>query len=77
MRSMSTEALHDELIGRVDGMGREQMISVIEFIDALPLMVDETSLEFKKRYRTPGGLPGPIWMSDDFDAPLECFKDYE
>lgn len=77
MLSMSTETLHDELICRVDGLGREQMMRVMEFIDALPIRIDETSLDFKKKYRTPGGLPGPIWMSDDFDAPLECFKEYE
>lgn len=71
MHSMSTEALHDELIGRVDGMGREQMMSVIEFIDSMSIRLDETSPDFKKKFRTPGGLQGSIWMSDDLDAPLE------
>jgi antitoxin (DNA-binding transcriptional repressor) of toxin-antitoxin stability system len=27
-------------------------------------------------HRTPGTAKGQIWMSDDFDAPLEDFKDY-
>ena len=29
-----------------------------------------------KRKREFGGLKGQIWMSDDFDEPLEDFKDY-
>ncbi len=29
-----------------------------------------------KRQRKPGSAKGKIWMSDDFDAPLEEFKEY-
>ena len=29
-----------------------------------------------KRRRRPGSAKGKIWMSDDFDAPLEEFKEY-
>lgn len=29
-----------------------------------------------KKMRQAGSAKGQIWMSDDFDEPLECFKDY-
>ena len=29
-----------------------------------------------KRQRRPGSAKGRIWISDDFDAPLEEFKEY-
>ena len=29
-----------------------------------------------KKERVPGCLKGQIWMAEDFDAPLEDFKDY-
>ena len=30
----------------------------------------------KKKYRKAGKYKGQMWMSDDFDEPLEDFKDY-
>lgn len=36
-----------------------------------------TSLKsIQKRRRQPGSAKGLVWMSDDFDEPLEDFKDY-
>lgn len=32
--------------------------------------------ESLKKKREAGALKGKIWMSDDFDEPLEDFKDY-
>jgi len=31
---------------------------------------------YNKKYRRFGMLKGKIKISDDFDEPLECFKDY-
>lgn len=31
----------------------------------------------KKRKRQFGSLEGEIWMSGDFDAPLDAFKEYQ
>lgn len=35
-----------------------------------------TALGPPKRERKPGSAKGKIWMSEDFDAPLEDFQDY-
>ena len=47
------------------------------FHRGLPFTVT-APLESPTQQRTPklGGWDGKIWMSDDFDAPLEDFKDY-
>jgi len=34
------------------------------------------SNEPEKKMPKPGCMKGKIWMSDDFDAPLDDFKDY-
>ena len=30
----------------------------------------------KKKDRVPGCVKGQVWMADDFNAPLDDFKDY-
>ena len=30
----------------------------------------------QKKDRVPGCVKGQVWMAEDFDAPLEDFKDY-
>jgi antitoxin (DNA-binding transcriptional repressor) of toxin-antitoxin stability system len=35
-----------------------------------------TSVEPKRRPAKAGSAKGLVWMSDDFDAPLEEFKEY-
>jgi hypothetical protein len=37
---------------------------------------EKDKTEQPKRVRKAGTLKGQIWMSDDFDAPLEDFKEY-
>ena len=43
-----------------------------------PLHKDREELERirQKRLSTKGSLKGKVWMSDDFDAPLEEMKEY-
>ncbi|MDJ0692162.1 MAG: type II toxin-antitoxin system prevent-host-death family antitoxin [Xenococcaceae cyanobacterium MO_188.B32] len=41
-------------------------ISVVKLIPANPV----------KQPRKPGSAKGMVWMSDDFDEPLEDFKEY-
>ena len=41
-------------------------ISVVKLIPAHPV----------KQPRKPGNAKGMVWMSDDFDEPLEDFKEY-
>ncbi len=35
---------------------------------------DTSSKKIKRR--TAGGLKGPLIITDDFDEPLDCFKEY-
>ncbi|MCP9490126.1 MAG: type II toxin-antitoxin system Phd/YefM family antitoxin [Solirubrobacteraceae bacterium MAG38_C4-C5] len=35
-----------------------------------------TAYEPPREPREPGGLEGQIWIADDFDEPLEEFRDY-
>ena len=48
---------------------------------AIPFEVsidNDTTTKHKKAIKpNPGGWKGKIWMSDDFDEPLEDFKEYE
>ena len=32
--------------------------------------------EIQKKERQPGVMKGEVWMSDDFNEPLDDFKDY-
>ena len=38
--------------------------------------LEKLEAETPKKKREAGILKGKIWMSDDFDEPLEDFKDY-
>ena len=38
-------------------------------------VVKLTTLSPSKQERKPGSAKGKIWMAEDFDAPLEDFKD--
>lgn len=43
-------------------------------MEVIVTFIDETPAPLKKRKA--GILGGKVWMSDDFDEPLEDFKDY-
>ncbi len=43
-------------------------------MEVLVTFIDELPLQAKKRHA--GILGGKIWMSDDFDAPLDDLKEY-
>ncbi|GAB6393632.1 MAG: DUF2281 domain-containing protein [Treponematales bacterium] len=47
-----------------------------EELEVLVFPLSETVTTTKKQKRKPGCARGQIWMADDFDAPLEEFKDY-
>jgi len=40
------------------------------------LFLEDTKLLNGKKPRQAGGLKGKIWMSDDFNEPLDDLKDY-
>jgi len=57
----------------------DQIIRVPERKRAIITVLDEPVCEEKKPVRPPfafGCMKGKVWMSDDFDEPLEDFKEY-
>ncbi|XGV96180.1 MAG: DUF2281 domain-containing protein [Leptolyngbya sp. BL-A-14] len=51
---------------------------VLHYAEFLAQKYPQAAIESEpsKKKRQAGALKGKIWMSDDFDEPLEDFKDY-
>lgn len=53
----------------------EKQAEVIDFIQFLKARQPQTEKPLKAK-RTFGILQGEVWMSEDFDAPLDDFAEY-
>lgn len=49
---------------------------VLDFIEFLMHRKEEKPKEPQQKKRPIGLMKGKIWMADDFDAPLDDFKEY-
>lgn len=59
---------------KMNNLTIEQQESVFDYINFL---LYRNNVNKKKTvYRTPGGLKGSFYMSDDFDKTPECFEGY-
>ena len=73
---MAVDVLNNEIIG----MTEDQIMQLITFARFLKYdshrheEVAEVSPHAHKR--TPGGMPGKLWMADDFDETPDCFAEY-
>ena len=72
-----------ELMNSINKLPPQYFREVIDFVGYLQHKTQNSDkpLEFKaeetpKGRRGFGCAKGQIWMADDFDAPLEDFKDY-
>ena len=54
----------------------EYLGEVATFLDFLSYKIKNSQIQRKSIKRTPGIMTGDIYMSDDFDAPLDDFKEY-
>jgi antitoxin (DNA-binding transcriptional repressor) of toxin-antitoxin stability system len=54
----------------------EEVIILLNDLDQNRPAIRLMPIESVKPNRKPGSAKGLIWMSDDFDAPLEEFKEY-
>lgn len=52
---------------------QEQLQSVYSIIQSVNNLNSSSQKPILKR--TPGGLSGDLWMSEDFDAPIDEFSD--
>ena len=66
------------ILEKLETLSESLQLKVLDYIDSLI----ENSEQFSepeagiKKYRVAGTMKGKIFMSDDFDEPLEELKDY-
>lgn len=61
---------------KYDSLTDEQKNIVVSLVESLASMNKKILEKGKKQYRTPGGISGKFYMSEDFDETPECFKEY-
>ncbi len=62
-----------DLVSKIQKLSDDKIQSVEDYVDSL--MEVKESKQFTK-VSGYGSLKGKIWVSEDFDAPLEDFKEY-
>lgn len=75
---------YEMLMQEAQGMSEAALMEVVRFMRFIKgeskaeatLNPTEQNTDRSKWIRTPGGLSGKIILSDDFDAPLDEFKEY-
>lgn len=55
---------------------QEYLDEVAVFLDFLSYRIQKTEVQNRNIKRVPGIMKGEVYMSDDFDAPLDDFKEY-
>ena len=50
---------------------------VAEVLDFVQFLEQKHQRHAQPPAREPGSARGQVWMADDFDAPLDDFKDYQ
>ena len=69
----------DMLISEANGLSDDALMEVVRFMRFLKTERKETgneSGEGGKKRRKAGMYAGQIWMAEDFDEPLEDFREY-
>jgi macrodomain Ter protein organizer (MatP/YcbG family) len=66
--------VEDTLANRLSEVAAQKNCTVSEY--AASLVSEHTPVKKLPRAMLRGCLKGQVWMSDDFDAPLEEMKDY-
>lgn len=55
---------------------KEYLDEVATFLDFLSYRIAMSETQPNNIKRSPGIMKSPVYMSDDFDSPLEDFKEY-
>ena len=55
---------------------QEYLDEVAVFLDFLSYRIQKSEAQNQNIKRVPGIMKGEVYMSDDFDAPLDDFKEY-
>ena len=68
------------LIQETQGLSDEAIMEVVRFVRFMKYEAKKAPAQAgqpeKKKFRTAGKYRGQGWMADDFDSPLEDFKEY-
>ena len=66
------------ILEKLEGLPESLQLKVLDYIDSLIENREQFSEPeaAQKKYRVAGTLKGKIFMSDDFDEPLEELKNY-
>lgn len=68
-----SDIMFNQLLDNVDLISFEQCLELLSKVTKRLKNVEESTKPVRREL---GGLKGQIKMSDDFDEPLECFKEY-
>jgi len=73
----STVILH-QIQKKLCTLSQDQLSSVLTIIQSINNLnnINSPCNAVSVKKRTPGGLQGNLWMSEDFDDPLDEFKEY-
>jgi Protein of unknown function (DUF2281) len=78
--SRNPDSLDAELLQAIAIMPQDIKIAVLDYAEYLinkhTQSISKSIPQASPKKRQAGLLKGKIWMSDDFDAPLEEMKDY-
>ena len=70
----------DTLVKEAESMTEDQVMQLLTFARFLKSEAQSrkktTETSSQKHRRTPGGMPGNLWMADDFDETPDCFAEY-
>ena len=79
-------AIVEDKIAEIDPQYRGELLAFIEFLlyrqrnsvsaNGVVRKADSVARRRKKVGRTLGGFEDGFYMAPDFDAPLDCFKEY-
>ena len=68
-----TTALIEQKLAEIP---EEYLGEVATFLDFLSYRIKNSQAQHNSTKRIPGIMKGDIYMSEDFDAPLDDFKEY-
>ena len=73
---MAVDVLNNELVGLTE----DQIMQIVAFARFLKhesqSRSDAVEASSESHKRSPGGMPGKLWMADDFDETPDCFAEY-
>lgn len=66
------------IVEKLEALPESLQLEVLHYIEFLSerYLEKRSEPEVQQKNRQAGLLKGKIWMTDDFDAPLEDLKDY-